>query len=305
MPLYTTLASLSQTAASNVADGSVDAPSTIDQQTNLLASFIAQLRDGNGFTTGAGNVGQCRLYKFGANLLLSPYMGNGLTINGVICKIPAAGIALAPTALSVGTTYYIYATASGAAVNALEASTTTHATDATTGVEVKAGDPTRTLVGMARPIAGPAWADTVSQRFVSSWFNRRPISLQAPLGLNAGNIGTSYSLLSSALLLECLMWGGDQLTGTFQGALSNNVINTVSNTAIFIDGAATFESFTATQAYAANAIQPVYCSVNTASLTEGYHSLQVYVLQSGVSTATYLGSFNATSRCVHSATIQG
>lgn len=46
MPLYTTLASLSQTAASNVADGSVDAPSTIDQQTNLLASFIAQLRDG-------------------------------------------------------------------------------------------------------------------------------------------------------------------------------------------------------------------------------------------------------------------
>jgi hypothetical protein len=46
LPLYTTLASLSQTAASNVADGSVDAPSTIDQQTNLLASFIAQLRDG-------------------------------------------------------------------------------------------------------------------------------------------------------------------------------------------------------------------------------------------------------------------
>jgi hypothetical protein len=50
MALYSTLASLSQTAASNAADGSVDAPSTIDQQTNLLASFIAQLRDGVGFT---------------------------------------------------------------------------------------------------------------------------------------------------------------------------------------------------------------------------------------------------------------
>lgn len=48
MPLYGTLASLSQTAASNAADGAVDAPSTIDQQTNLLASFIAQLRDGVG-----------------------------------------------------------------------------------------------------------------------------------------------------------------------------------------------------------------------------------------------------------------
>lgn len=46
MPLYSTLASLSQTAGSNAADGAVDAPSTIDQQLNLLASFIAQLRDG-------------------------------------------------------------------------------------------------------------------------------------------------------------------------------------------------------------------------------------------------------------------
>lgn len=50
MALYSTLASLSQTAASNAADGAVDAPSTIDQQTNLLASFIAQLRDGAGTT---------------------------------------------------------------------------------------------------------------------------------------------------------------------------------------------------------------------------------------------------------------
>jgi hypothetical protein len=57
MALYSNLASLSQTAASNAADGSVDAPSTIDQQTNLLASFIAQLRDGVGFT----GIGQGRL----------------------------------------------------------------------------------------------------------------------------------------------------------------------------------------------------------------------------------------------------
>ena len=55
MPLYSTLASLSQTAASNAADGAVDAPSTIDQQTNLLASFIAQLRDGVGITYQTGD----------------------------------------------------------------------------------------------------------------------------------------------------------------------------------------------------------------------------------------------------------
>lgn len=50
MALYADLASLSQTASSNAADGTTDAPSTIDNNMNLLASFIAQLRDGNGFT---------------------------------------------------------------------------------------------------------------------------------------------------------------------------------------------------------------------------------------------------------------
>lgn len=55
MALYTTLASLSKTASSNAADGATDAPSTIDQQTNLLASFIAQLRDGEGFTAQLGS----------------------------------------------------------------------------------------------------------------------------------------------------------------------------------------------------------------------------------------------------------
>lgn len=53
MPLLTNLASLSQTPASNAADGSVDAPSTLDNQINLLASFIAQIRDNaGGYTSG-------------------------------------------------------------------------------------------------------------------------------------------------------------------------------------------------------------------------------------------------------------
>lgn len=54
MALYTTLASLSQTAGSNAADGATDAPSTVDNNMNLLASFIAQLRDGVGFQAQLG-----------------------------------------------------------------------------------------------------------------------------------------------------------------------------------------------------------------------------------------------------------
>lgn len=46
MALFTTLASLSQTASSNAPDGSTDAPSTIDDNLRLLGSFDALLRDG-------------------------------------------------------------------------------------------------------------------------------------------------------------------------------------------------------------------------------------------------------------------
>ena len=67
MALYSSLASLSQTAASNAADGSVDAPSTIDQQTNLLASFVAQLRDGIGFTGQLGTKNRIRNGNFAIN----------------------------------------------------------------------------------------------------------------------------------------------------------------------------------------------------------------------------------------------
>src|SRR5262245_22315740 len=60
-------------------------------------------------------IGQCQLTKSSANLLLLPKDGNLLTINGVACVVPDAGITLAPTSLAAATFYYIYATASGAA----------------------------------------------------------------------------------------------------------------------------------------------------------------------------------------------
>jgi hypothetical protein len=108
-----------------------------------------------------GAQGQCRLTKSGANIALSPVRGNLLTVNGVNVTVPSGGVTLAPSGLTPGTSYYIYATASGGVVNALVASTTAHATDATTGVEVMSGDSTKTLVGQVRPIAGPAFADSL------------------------------------------------------------------------------------------------------------------------------------------------
>jgi len=306
MALYSTLASLSQTAASNVADGAVDAPSTIDQQTNLLASFIAQLRDGNGLTTGVGYLGQCRLSKSGSNLVLSRYNGVGLTINGVAYAIPSAGVSLAPTSLSVGTTYNIYAYMNAGTMT-LEASTTAHATDSATGIEIKSGDATRTLVGMARPIAGPAWADTNAQRFVISWFNRRPINC-GPLvfGSDTANAGgSSYTEILSSARSEFLMWSGDASVFRFEGSVYSNVQHAVTSTALALDGAVG-ESYNAAQHYQVSALMPVCVTLDVqSSVAEGYHYVTPFSKQNVVSTATYIGSGSAGARCVNQGVIQG
>lgn len=54
MSVNTTLAGLSQTAASNGPDGASDPPSSLDDAIRYALSFIAQLRDGNGFTAQLG-----------------------------------------------------------------------------------------------------------------------------------------------------------------------------------------------------------------------------------------------------------
>jgi len=297
--LYTTLASLSQTASANAADGTSDPPSTIDNQLNLLASFLAQVRDGNGLTTGLGYVAQCRLTKSGANLLLSRCNGLGLTINGVAYAIPSAGVTLAPTSLSVGTTYYIYAYMNAGTMT-LEASTTTHATDTTTGMEIKSGDATRSLVGMARTITGPAWSDLFAQRFVASYYNRRPIEMRAVLASNQAVSSATFGEISTTLRLEFLQWLGESAPFNFQGSMLGSLANSIYTNQLSYDSAtATSESYSDVQAFAANAWMNPACNlIATANSAEGYHLVTPLARQSGGATATYIGSGGSGGRCV-------
>jgi hypothetical protein len=53
MAIIKTIAALSQTPDLNGPDGSVDPPSSLDDQERYLGSFIAQLRDGVGYSVGA------------------------------------------------------------------------------------------------------------------------------------------------------------------------------------------------------------------------------------------------------------
>ncbi|MBB4364256.1 hypothetical protein GGD65_005314 [Bradyrhizobium sp. CIR18] len=109
--------------------------------------------------------GQCRLTLSGGNLVLAPWNGNLLTIAGAPQIVPEAGVSLAATGLMPGTTYLICAYMNSGTMT-LEASTPAHATSTRAGnkgTEIKSGDGTRSLVGMARVITGPAFADTAAQ----------------------------------------------------------------------------------------------------------------------------------------------
>ena len=155
-----------------------------------------------------GQPGECRLTLSSGNLLLAPLNGNRIGINGVLYPIPSSGITLAPTSTTPGTTYYIYVY-DNAGTLTLERSTTTHATDTTTGYEIKSGDATRSLVGMARVVSGPSWADSETQRFLLSWFNPRLISLANQFTSQVTTTSTSWVELSSSEgRVEFLIWSG-------------------------------------------------------------------------------------------------
>ena len=161
---------------------------------------------------GASGHGQCRLTKSSTNLLLSPFDGNYLIVNATACTVPDAGVTLAPTSLAANTTYYIYATASAGAINAMEASTTVPVISTATGnkgVFIKTADETRTLVGMARTSGSTAWVDSTTQRFTISYFNRRDLATVNALTSNFTTTSTSFVEAMASNRVEFLTWADE------------------------------------------------------------------------------------------------
>ena len=237
------------------ADGTLSAPGisftgdpntgiqrTGDGSFNLVSNGTAQLSvspSGVSIPTFSGiNQGQVILFKSGANLVLSPWNGNQLTINGVNRIVPSSGISLAPTGLP-NSLHYIYAYWTGAAI-AMEASTTAPVTDAN-GWRIKTGDVTRTLVGMAQ-VSSSAFLDTQAARFVASWFNQRPRSMfSADCCGNLGVSQTSMSIFDAATRVQFVAWNTNTTTCNTQSTwnIPNNGASTfIGLAAIAIDGVA-------------------------------------------------------------------
>jgi len=211
--------------------GQTGSPTTNDSITNAHLADVPQqtlkgrVSAGNGdpqdltadqVRSMLGNMahGQCRFeYVSGTTCRLRTHNGNKLIINGAQREIPSAGVDLSNTGLAASTVYYVYAYWTGTAI-ALEASITGHVTDPPTGVEIKAGDATRTLVGMLRPNTAGLFANTLAYRAVRSWFNEPGIVGHRAASSAGSTSSTTNVEVASDVRLECLLWLQEQITIT-------------------------------------------------------------------------------------------
>ena len=283
---------------SNLAAG--DVPSGWSSKVKMVSTTQALVRSLPTFT----GHGQCRLVKSGANLVLNPQNGNKLIINGVSQTIPSAGVSLAPTGLTAGF-YYIYAYMSGATMT-LEASTTAHATDATTGVEIKAGDATRTLVGAAYSTTA-TFTDQASSRAVLSWFNRKNITGRSFLTTNRTTTSTSIAEINTEARVYFLTWADEAVHASANGSASNATAFQDTRMAIGWDGVAVIGGVSRQANTTATSINSLSATSVAAAgqLTEA--ALHFIVLGGAVSasTGTFIGGADNADRCESNILIRG
>lgn len=242
---------------------------------------IAKLTHGRFFgrtTTGDGPpqvaivpFGQCQLTKSGVSLLLSPYDGNLLTINSAAEAIPDAGITLSTAGVAASTLNYIYAYMSSGTMT-LEPSATAYATQAGTGIKIKSGDATRTLVGLARTDASTAWADTATKRFVRSYYNDPGAPLKNAFTALRSTTSTSFVELNSEIRIEFLVWSGEVAHLFMSGSCYGGTAGAQDmNTAFGLDGT-TAETGYAKQTTSSNDRRlNIAQSLRKTGLAEGYH----------------------------------
>ena len=238
--------------------------------------------------------GQVQLTKSGSNLLLSPYAGNLVTINSKVYAVPDAGITLGTGGLAASTVYYIYAYDNSGTLT-LEASATAYATQAGTGIKSKNGDVTRTLVGLARTDGSTAWADSVTQRFVRSWFNNPGVALLNSFSADRTFSSAGYTEINSEIRIEFLVWTGETMHVNAAPVVAIGS-GSSAHVSIGFDGATAEDVWSETTNQAASStIFSLPVTLYRSGLGEGYHYATLLGKSSG-STQTAQGSGSAGAR---------
>lgn len=177
------------------------------------------------FVQGSGSNlagGQCYLALNGANLQLSPDNGQNIVIDGVQYPIPATGPTLAPTALTPGSAYYIYASISTGAI-VLSASLTGHETSSTTGnvgTEIMIGDNTKSFVGFWLVATGPVWSTVPTQGL--SWFNKKTKFNRTTFSTIRTTTSNSLVEINSEIRNSFIIFAGQTVKWFVNGEIANS-----------------------------------------------------------------------------------
>ena len=249
--------------------------------------------------------GRCRLSAESSDsLILSRFDGNTIVINGQVVTIPSSGVTLSSGVLSTSGNYYIYGYLNSGAL-ALEASTTSHATDTATGVRIKSGDSTRTLVGFARGTVtgGPTiklWSSAAGG--VLSYFNRKEIVVSSFFSSTLTTTSATYVEVSSGgSRCNWLTWADEPVKFSVNGSVSNSGAFSCL-TSIGVDLTAAQDCFSQS---ANSAGIPSALAINHAgTYSEGSHYSTILGAVSG-GTGSWIGNASAGIRTTHQAIVMG
>jgi hypothetical protein len=232
--------------------------------------------------------GACRLAKSGANLVLSPFNGNTLVINSVLYEIPDAGVTLAPSGLSTSTMYYIYAYISGSTMT-LENSTTAYAVQAGTGVYIKSGDATRTLVGIEYATGATTWAG-----YVRSWFNDPGFTNSAVLTADRTTASATFVEINSEIRTNFLSWTGEIVQAALRANVASNTGGSSNVVGMSFDGGTAEDGAISAQTTSVagdvNILKNASGVWHKSGLTEGFHYATMFVKTSSGTTTARGGS---------------
>jgi hypothetical protein len=230
----------------------------------------------------------------GTSCQLIPYRGDAIRIAGVIYSIPSAGITITTSGLSASTTYYAYAYMSAGVMN-LEFSTTGHVTDTTpgnVGTEIKSGDPSRTLVGIASVSATSTFGPSDGQqyRLVRSWMNRAGSGMQGTtIGSNIA-LGASPSQIAPAVFFAS--WANETVTMTVNFTWFSSTASGAITAYINFDGSTLGPSIAINPDASGRVTPSPFTVVTTAS--EGSHTVFAQATTSGGGSAYSSSNMNAT-----------
>jgi hypothetical protein len=228
-------------------------------------------------------------------LSFTPYGGNQIKINGQVYQIPVAGIAgLANTgviinsvggqSLAANTPYAVYASISGGVVTAQYGTIiTAHRPSQAIGNEgvevywdgIVESNPL-SFIGSIRTNASSQFVDTVTQRFVRSWYNRSTIPLVNFFTAATLVPSTVYSEVSSSVRLEWVNFANETVRLDFSAPFYQaGGLVAVTDVSIGLDSTTVAQNAWGGKGHVVNenyAVIPVGLNVQPA---EGYHFASV------------------------------